>query len=105
MLSWLLLYNKVNQLCVCVCVCVCEKVKVAQSCPTLYDHMDYTVHGIEFSRPDSGVDSLSLLKGIFPTQGSNPGLLHHRPIPYQLSHQGSPVILEWIAYSFSRDSS
>ena len=105
MLSWLLLYNKVNQLCVCVCVCVCEKVKVAQSCPTLYDHMDYTVHGIEFSRPDSGVDSLSLLQGIFPTQGSNPGLLHHRPIPYQLSHQGSPVILEWIAYSFSRDSS
>ena len=73
-------------MCVCVCVCVCVKVKVAQSCPTLYDHMDYTVHGIEFSRPDSGVDSLSLLQGIFPTQGSNPGLLHHRPIPYQLSH-------------------
>ena len=26
---------------------------------------------------------------IFPTQGSNPGLLHHRPILYRLSHQGS----------------
>ena len=57
--------------------------------------MDYTVHGIEFSRPDSGVDSLSLLQGIFPTQGSNPGLSHRRLILYQLSHQGSPRILEW----------
>ena len=27
--------------------------------------------------------------GIFPTQGSNPGLLHCRQIPYSLSHQGS----------------
>ena len=33
----------------------------------------------------------SLLQGIFPTQGSNPGLLHYRQILYQLSHQGSPV--------------
>ena len=34
------------------------------------------------------VSSLSLLQGIFPTQGSNPGL-HCRRIPYQLSHKGS----------------
>ena len=34
------------------------------------------------------VGSLSLLQGIFPTQGSNPGLLHCRQILYQLSHQG-----------------
>ena len=33
--------------------------------------------------------SHSLLQGIFPTQGSNPGLLHCRQIPYYLSHQGS----------------
>ena len=33
--------------------------------------------------------SLSLLQGIFPTQGSNPGLLHCRWILYQLSHEGS----------------
>ena len=32
----------------------------------------------------------SLLQGIFPTQGSNPGLLHCRQILYQLSHRGSP---------------
>ena len=35
--------------------------------------------------------SCSLLQGIFPTQGSNPGLLHCRQIFYQLSHKGSPT--------------
>ena len=49
--------------------------------------------------------SLSLLQGIFPTQGSNPGLLPCRPILYQLSHKGTPRILEWVAYPFSRGSS
>ena len=34
--------------------------------------------------------SHSLLQGIFPTQGSNPGLLHCRRILYHLSHQGKP---------------
>ena len=38
----------------------------------------------------TGVGRLSLLQGIFPTQGWNPGLLHCRWILYQLSHQGSP---------------
>ena len=37
------------------------------------------------------VGSLSLLKGIFPAQGSNPGLSHCRWILYQLSHKGSPI--------------
>ena len=37
---------------------------------------------------NTGVGSLSLLQGIFPTQGSNPGLLHCRRILYQLSHKG-----------------
>ena len=37
--------------------------------------------------------SPSLLRGIFPTQGSNPGLPHCRQILYCLSHQGSPVVL------------
>ena len=36
---------------------------------------------------NTGVGSLSLLQGIFPTQGSNPGLLHCRRILYQLSYQ------------------
>ena len=46
--------------------------------------------------------SLSLLQGIFLTQGASPGLPHCRRILYQLSHQGSPRILEWEAYPFSR---
>ena len=40
----------------------------------------------------TGVGSLAFLQGIFPTQGSNPGLLHCRRILYQLSHQGSPAV-------------
>ena len=42
---------------------------------------------------NTGVGSLSLLQGIFPTQGSNPGLLHCRQVLYQLSHKGSPLVL------------
>ena len=38
---------------------------------------------------DTGVGILSLLQGIFPTQGLNPGLPHCRQIVYQLSHKGS----------------
>ena len=40
---------------------------------------------------NTGVGSLSLLQGIFPTQGLNPGLLHCRRILYRLSHQRSPI--------------
>ena len=39
---------------------------------------------------NTGVDSLSFLQGIFPTQGLKPGLPHCRQIFYQLSHQGCP---------------
>ena len=49
----------------------------------------------------TGVGSLSLLQGIFLTQGSNPGLSHCRWILYQLSHKGSPGIREWVACPFS----
>ena len=44
-----------------------------------------------FSRQDTGEGCHALLQGIFPTQGSNPDLLHCRQIPYHLSHQGSPT--------------
>ena len=54
---------------------------------------------------NTGVGSLSLLQGIFPTQGLNPGLPHCRWILYQLSPKGSPRILEWVAYLFSSWSS
>ena len=78
---------------------------------------------------NTGVGSLSLLQGIFPTQASNPGLPHCRQILYQLESEvaqscptlcdpvdcsppGSSIhgilqakILEWVAISFSRGSS
>ena len=53
---------------------------------------------------NTGVGSLPLLQGIFPTQRSNPGLPHCRRILYQLSHKGSPRMLEWVAYPFSSRS-
>ena len=54
---------------------------------------------------NTGVDCLSLLQGIFPTQGWKPGLPHCRQILYQLSHEESPRILECVAYPFSSRSS
>ena len=82
--------------------CAC----VLPSCPTLYNPMDCSppgcsVHG-DFPDKNTGVGCHVLLE-IFPTQGSNPGLVHSRQILYPLSHQGSPGILEWVAYPFSRD--
>ena len=61
-----------------------------------------SVHGIRQARILEGCHSL--LQGIFPTQGLNPGLLHCRQILYFLSHQGSPRTLEWVAYPFCRSS-
>ena len=49
---------------------------------------------------DTRMGSGSFLQGIIPTQGSNPGLPHSRQILYQLSHQGSPRILEWVVMAF-----
>ena len=54
---------------------------------------------------NTGVGSLSIFQGIFPTQGLNPDLPHCRQNLCQLSHQGSPRILEWVAYPFSSGSS
>ena len=50
---------------------------------------------MEFSRPEYWSP---FSRGLFPTLGSNPGLSHCRHIHYQLSHKGSPRILEWVAY-------
>ena len=47
---------------------------------------------------NTGVGNHSLLQGIFPTQGSNPGLLLCRQILQRLSHQRGPWLLEWAAY-------
>ena len=77
------------------------KIKVTQSCMTLCDPMDCG----PWNSPgqNTGVDSLSFLQGIVPTQGLNRGLPHCRWILHQLSHKGSPRILEWVSYPFSSD--
>ena len=55
------------------------------------------------SGQNTGVGSLFLLQWIFPTQGSNTGLLHCRQIlALQWKLKG---ILEWVAYPFSSGSS
>ena len=51
----------------------------------------WTIWSMEFSGQNTGVGSLFLLQGIFPTQGLKPGLPHCRQILYQLSHKGSPI--------------
>ena len=80
---------------------------VTQSCLTLCDPMDCSTPGSsvdgDSSGKNTGVGAHALLQGSFSTQGSNPGLPHCRQILYQwLSHQGSPQILGWAAYPFSR---
>ena len=50
--------------------------------------MDYIYTPWNFPGYSTGVGSLSLLQGILPAQGSNPGLPHCGQILYQLRHKG-----------------
>ena len=82
--------------CVCVSACVWQdEVKwseAAQSCPTLCNPTDIRLlHPWDFLGKSTGVGCHFLLQGIFPTQGSNPGLPPCRQTLYRLSHQGSSV--------------
>ena len=45
----------------------------------------------DLSEKNPGMSSLSLLQGIFLTQGSHPGLLHCRQILHHLSHEGGSL--------------
>ena len=71
------------------------KVLVAQSCPTLLQrHELYPTRLLcpwDSPGKNTGGGCHFLLQGIFPTQESNPGLLHCSQILYRLSHQGSPT--------------
>ena len=51
-----------------------------------------TPQSMEFSRPEYWSRCRSLLQGISPTQGLNPGLPHCRWILYHLSHQGRKCV-------------
>ena len=102
-LIFFILFALVTQVNIVVLVAKSSLVKVTQSCPTLCNPMDYTIPEILQVRILEWV-AIPLLQGIFPTQGSNPGLPHWRQILYHLSHQGSPRILDWVAYPFSSRS-
>ena len=71
----------------------CVLCLVTQSCLTLCDPMDYSPPGSSVNSPgeNTGVGCHALLQGIFPTQGSNPGLWDCRQIHYQLSQQEVPM--------------
>ena len=59
-----------------------------------------SVHGDSLGK-NTGVACHVFPQGIFPTQRSNPGLLHCGQILCRLSHQRSARILKWVAYLFS----
>ena len=69
------------------------KTEVSQSFPTICNQ--WTVACTKLLCPwnspgkNTGVCCHFLPQGIFPTQGSNPGLTHCRQTLYHLSHQGS----------------
>ena len=83
------------------CSPMCENHSVMSN--SLWLHRLYS----PWNSPDqnTGVGSLFLLQRISPTQGLKPGLPHCRWVLYQLSHKGSPRVLERVAYPFSRGSS
>ena len=63
-----------------------------QSCPALCDTMKCSPPGSsvygDSPGKNTGTGFHALFQGLFPTQGSNPGLPHCRQILYRLSHQG-----------------
>ena len=75
---------------ICLFMLCCESHSVVSN--SLWPHGLHS--GWNSPGQNSGVGSLSLLQGIFPTQGSKPGLPHCGWILYQLNHKGSPRILE-----------
>ena len=64
--------------------------EVTQSCLTLCDPMDCSLllRPWDFPGKSTRVGCHFLFQGIFPTQGSNPGLRHCKQMLYSLSHQG-----------------
>ena len=66
----------------------CPNPGIEPRCPAL--QVDSLLSEPPGKPENTGVGSLSLLQGFFPTQVSNWVLLHRRQILYQLSHQASP---------------
>ena len=77
---------------VCIDIYMCS---VAQLCATLCNSKDHSLPGTSVHSDSPGKNTVvgchALLKGIFPTQGSNPGLPHCGRFLYYLSHEGNPL--------------
>ena len=70
---------------------LCWEVKWSEICSVLSNSLQpHRLSPWNSPGQNTGVDSLSLLQGILPTQESNWGLLCCRRIFYQLSYEGSP---------------
>ena len=80
------------------------KVKVAQSCPTLCNPMDHRVHGILQARVLEWV-AFPFSRGSSQPRNQTQVSRIAGGFFYQLSHKGSPIILEWAVYPFSSRSS
>ena len=63
--------------------------------------MSWTIQSMEFSRPEYWIGEPFPFSGDLPNPGEISGLPHCRRILYQLSHKGSPRVLEWVAYPVS----
>ena len=83
---------------------------VTESCPTLYIPLDCSPpgssdYGILQARMLEWVATPSSRESFQHRDWTQPALPHCRRILYHLSHQGSPRILERVAYPFSRGTS
>ena len=97
------LYSCVQKDTVCpsllsACSDLCESESCSVVSDSLWPHGLYSPWNCP--NQNTGVGSHSLLQGIFPIQGLNPCFLHCSWKLYQLSHKGSPRILEWVPYPF-----
>ena len=77
-----------HQTLVCVCVCVCESLSYVWLFVTPWTQAARLLYPWNFPGKNVAVRCHFLIQGIFPTSGSNLGLLHCRQILYHLGHQG-----------------
>ena len=73
----------------CVLININSKRRNYHNCGRESESLSVVSDSENSAAQNTRVCSLSLLQGIFPTQGSNPHLSNCRQILYQLSHQGS----------------
>ena len=80
------------------CLCMCQLFSCVQIFATPWTVADQATLSMGFSGKSTALGNHSLLQRTFPTQESNPSLLHCRQILYHLSHQGSPFFVFILQY-------